>query len=197
MRFVKFFIVFFLLGLSFGFAKEGWQLDLGKGSGSVEFLAVGKPSFIKIRGRGENPQGVLVATQSGISGVVSFNLDSLDTGINLRNEHMKQKYLETPKFPKAELTITKMTLPPSFWSLDVVSLENISYEASLSLHGVKKTVNGMAQVERQKNTLDVKSDFKLKLKDFEINTPSFKGITVAEDVDVHIAFSAPLLIKQQ
>lgn len=176
--------------------SEKWQLDLSKSSGSVKFLAVGRPSFLKIRGEGGAPEGNLLVQSNSVMGTVSFNLGSLGTGIKLRDEHMKQKYLEIQKFPKAELKLTKISLPDTLWTADPVSFEGIPYEAVLSLHGSQKSVSGLAKVERHENVLNVESQFKLKLKDFDIVTPSFKGITMSEDVDVTVAFSTPIERKK-
>ena len=35
---------------------------------------------------------------------------SLDTGIDLRNKHMREKYLEVQKYPNAVLTVDRSTL---------------------------------------------------------------------------------------
>ena len=173
-----------------------WELNLNEASGSIQFLAVGRPSFLKIKGKGSAPQGSLFIQKSGIRGSISFNLDSLDTGIKLRNEHMKHKYLEIHKFPKAELKIIKISLPDTLWTDISTSLENVPYEGTLSLHGNQKKIDGLARIKREENDLNITSQFKIKLKDFGIETPSFKGITVSEDVDVSVSFKTPFQIKK-
>lgn len=44
----------------------------------------------------------------------SFNVDlaSIDTGIPLRNEHMRENFLHTAKFPKATFVLKKLIDPP-------------------------------------------------------------------------------------
>ena len=176
--------------------SQGWQLNLAQSTGSVRFLAVGRPSFLKIRGEGPAPEGNMFIRGNSVTGIVSFNLASLGTGIKMRDEHMKQKYLEVQKFPKAELKITKIDLPASLWTSQDAAFEDITYEGTLSLHGVQKVVSGLAKIERHENVLNVGSQFKIKLKDFNVEIPSFKGITVSEDVDVSVSFSAPFENKK-
>lgn len=86
--------------------QASWAKDLEllaqKDSGSVEFLAIGRPSAIKIRGKGTAPEGkvTLVSDKENriARGTLVFDMTSLDTGMDTRNEHMKEKYLETGKY---------------------------------------------------------------------------------------------------
>ena len=41
---------------------------------------------------------------------LTVRLDTLDTGIALRNKHMKETYLETDKFPEARLEVARAAL---------------------------------------------------------------------------------------
>ena len=69
-------------------------------STKVEFLAIGKPSAIKIRGKGEKLESKLQLAGKTLTGQFVFDLTSLNTGIDTRDEHMKEKYLETGKFKR-------------------------------------------------------------------------------------------------
>src|SRR5262245_17940595 len=91
--------------------NSSWFTDLASSKGTVEFEAIGRPSALKIHGKGEAPKGKLTVKDSQVSGQVSFRLDSLQTGIALRDKHMKEKYLESEKFPEATLQITKIEPP--------------------------------------------------------------------------------------
>src|SRR5438046_2728106 len=85
-----------------------WNLPVGGKNGEVEFLATGRPSALKIRGKIKEDAkdaltGKLQVTGANVTGTAKLALDMLDTGIDLRNKHMKEKYLETGKFPTAEV----------------------------------------------------------------------------------------------
>lgn len=173
-----------------------WSVVLDQGNGSVEFNAVGRPSAIKIKGKGTNAKGTLTLEGNRVSGIAIFALDSLDTGIKLRNEHMKTKYLETEKFPEARLTLSQITLPESFKG-DVAMAENVPFEGKLLLHGVEKLVKGNASVERKGAEVTLDAVFDLKISDFAIATPGFAGITMAEDVKVIVRTTAPISVSKQ
>ena len=165
-------------------------LDLDKGNGSVTFDAVGKPSALKIHAKGDAPKGRLTVTGGKVAGTVSLKLDSLDTGIGMRNEHMKKRYLETDKYPEARLTITELNLPANYAAPDFAA-DKLPFKGMLSLHGVEKPVEGTAKVSRSGDDLSLEAHFGLKIEDFEIKLPTFAGITMASDVSCGVEAKAP------
>jgi polyisoprenoid-binding protein YceI len=171
-----------------------YSLNLASGTSQVEFLAIGRPSAIKIRGKSSSLEGILKVIprndQMEIQGSVRLPLTSLDTGIEMRNRHMKEKYFEVGKFPNAELTITDARLPFAFAAGDFKS--KIPFQGILDLHGQKKPVNGMAEVERNGNDCKVKVEFSLQISHYGIPVPEFSGVTVAEEVQVTVTFATPM-----
>lgn len=174
--------------------SENWIANLDKGEGSVEFVAVGKPKAIKILGKGDQAKGQLTWEKGKGAGKVTFALASLETGINLRNEHMKKKYLETEKYPDATLVITSIALPSAKAQGDF-SVENAPFAGNLSLHGVTKPIQGTATVKRDGNQLQIESGFVIKITDFKIEVPSYMGITVADEVQVQVHSKSPIAIR--
>lgn len=169
--------------------------NLDQGSGGVEFNATGRPSALKIHGKGSAPKGSLVLEGTVASGSLSFDLESLDTGIKLRNEHMKTKYLEVGKYGKATLTIEKLSVPEAL-KTEAGKVEKAPFQGVLSLHGVQKPVSGFATIQRSGDQMTVAADFGIKTSEYGISTPSFAGITMAEDVQVAVQVSAPLVSQQ-
>ncbi len=96
---MKLIALFILISPSFALAAVTKLASVG---GSVETLAIGKPSFIKIRGKGEAPKGELIVEGKKASGNFEFSIASLDTGIELRNEHMRDNYLHVKDHPTAK-----------------------------------------------------------------------------------------------
>lgn len=146
-------------------------------SGKVEFLAIGKPSFLKVRGIGSAPTGELKVIGTKASGEFSFELASLDTDIALRNEHMKDKYLEVGKFPKAIIR---------FKDIEAKEGAKATIPAELELHGVKKTISMDAELQPSGEAKKATGTFKFKLTDFGIAIPSHLGVTIADEVTVTI-----------
>lgn len=156
---------------------ENTAKSLAIRSGKVEFLAIGKPSFLKVRGIGTAPIGELKLTGTKASGEFTFDLSTLDTDIALRNEHMKDKYLEVGKFPKATIR---------FKDVDAKEGAKSTIPAELELHGVKKTVSLDAELQPDGEAKKATGTFKFKLTDFGIAIPTHLGITIADEVTVTI-----------
>lgn len=142
----------------------------------VVFEAVGKPAFLKIKGEGARPTGHLAKTGPGLQGELRIPLNDLGTGIALRDEHMKEKYLETGKYPEAVLKLESVKSSAPNLDGDAVG----TFEGALTLHGQTKPVTG--PFEKKGST--VKASFSIKLSDFAIGVPKYAGITVAEDVKI-------------
>lgn len=173
-------------------------LDLENTKSRVEFLSIGNPGAIKIRGKLSEEKPVLKGTLrldgSALSGTATVLLDSFDTGIELRNKHMKEKYLETQKWKTAELTLTKMTLPDACLQKECEP-SKVPFEGTLALHGVNKPVSGVAGVKKTANELEANFEFKFPLSEFGIETPNFMGVTVAKEVTVSVAVNGNLVGK--
>jgi polyisoprenoid-binding protein YceI len=158
-------------------------LTLKPSKGDVQIEAVGRPAMVKIKGKGEGPTGALKIVGATVTGDITFTLDTLDTGIDLRNEHMKEKYLETKKHPKATLTLKEVALPAG-WTKEKPQVSGAKFKGELTLHGEKKPVEGTFEVTENK---ELKAKMELKISDYKIDIPSYLGITVADTVKVQIS----------
>ncbi len=172
----------------------GFETKLDPAQGGVEFQAVGRPSMLKIVGKGPTPVGAFTAEGEKVSGGFTVDLEKLETGISLRDRHMKEKYLEVGKFPKAELKLTSLKLPKALDGSNVAYKE-IPFEGSFKVHGVEKPVKGTADVTVDGGKLSGVATFAIKLSDFKIDIPKFAGITMAEDVKVVTRGGGPLSKK--
>ncbi len=160
-------------------------IDLSKAESQVEFLAIGKPSVLKIRGKLSEPNsvsGTFQMEKGQLSGSATLPLEKLDTGISLRNEHMKEKYLQVKQFPNAVLTLAPVTVGEGKKSYDG------EFKGKLSLHGVEKDVTGKAKIEESTGKWSGSLSFTVALSDFSIDIPSYMGITVSKTVDVEAKF---------
>jgi polyisoprenoid-binding protein YceI len=183
-------IAIVLLAGSLSARAENWAVDLSKGSGSVEFKAVGRPAMLKIVGKGSKPKGRFEVQSGKVSGMATFDLKSLDTGIGLRDKHMKEKYLEVSKHPEASLEITRIDLPAKAAGGDFS--ENAPFEGKLTVHGVTQPVKGTAKVVKSNGKISAEVEFGIKMKSFNIDVPTYAGITVAEDVAIRVEFTSPV-----
>ncbi len=168
-------------------------LNLDQGSGSVEFHATGHPSAIKIVGKGEKPHGNFIVAGHQVTGEAHFELATLNTGIDMRDRHMKEKYLEVQKYPEARLTITKMELPKDL--SEGASISPAQFTGSLALHGLEKSIVGTANIKREGNQVSLEAQFSLKIADYGITLPSFAGITMADEVQISVLDTVPVTDK--
>ena len=140
----------------------------------VTFDAVG-PAGFKLQGKTQD----LKVEENGEQLTVSVFLGKLDTGIELRNKHMKEKYLEVEKFPQTQLTLKKS---------DVTNKGNGELQGSLKLHGVEKPITVKYTAQADGKSVKMQGTFKLNFKDFGISVPTYLGITVKPDIEVSARF---------
>lgn len=151
---------------------------LKSSSGEVKFTAIGKPGFLKINGQsnGKYPTGTANFNNGKADGEFEFTLKEFNTGINLRDEHMKNKYLEIGKFPTAKLAFKDISIKDSNSDYDG------TFNGNLTLHGVTKPVSG--KVKYTGKDKKIVANFSVKVSDFQIPVPKYLGVTVSESVDI-------------
>jgi polyisoprenoid-binding protein YceI len=157
--------------------------------------AIGSPSAAAVafsaRGTaGLNIEGVtheLALEERDGNVVFRVPLAGLDTGISLRNRHMRG-YLDVMHFPMAELDVSK--------SLVALASPGTPKESdatgTLTLHGVSKPCSVHYRVEQvQSGEYRVHGATRIDIRDFGIAVPTYLGITVDPAVAIQVDFSVP------
>lgn len=144
---------------------------------AVEFLAIGNPSLLKIRGKGAKASGKLALDVGKLSGEILVDLTPIDTGMSLRNRHMHEKYLETNEHPHAKLSLDAIKLPEEDFGE-----KEFAFTGKLTVKGVEKSIQGTAIISKSEEKLTATAKFKFKISEFGIDIPSFAGVTVADEV---------------
>ena len=125
---------------------------------------------------------------SSLEGSLAVDLRTVDTGIDLRNEHLREKYLEVDKGAGYDQAI-----------LSDVTLQGVnpdgpagkgSFTGSLMLHGVKKTVMGPVELRQAGTGWRVRASFPVNLPDYNIDKPRYLGVGVKDTVQVSVTFTA-------
>ena len=175
---MKLFLTIFLFcSLSYG-AVKAQQFEFKPEAGKVGFKTKGWPNLVTIKGEGKGVTGSLTQNEGKVSGELVFDLSTLKTGIELRDSHMKDNYLEVKQFPTAKLKLTDVEFPKD---LD----GDMKFKGMMTLHGVEKEVEGKAELDNDDGNIKMTAEIPVKLSDFKIAIPSYKGITVAEKVSIH------------
>ena len=146
------------------------------GDARVVFKAAG-PAGLSFEGKGRD----IKLKEEGGSVVVSVKLDGIATGIELRDRHMKEKYLETAKYPTATLEVDKAKL--HFPDGGAVSG---SADGKLTLHGVTRQVKVSYRADGDSKQAKVDGSMRINMKDFKIEVPNYLGVTVKPMVDVEV-----------
>lgn len=119
---------------------------------------------------------------------VVVDLASLDTGIALRNRHMRENHLHTDRFPEAVFTATRVdNAPPG--GLARGSRTECVVAGDFALHGVTKPLAvSVSIVRRPDGALEVDARFEVDLSDFEIPRPKFLLLKLDEvqHVTIHL-----------
>jgi polyisoprenoid-binding protein YceI len=98
-----------------------------------------------------NPDNLLDDPQAHFT----VDLNTLDTGIALRNEHLRSEgWLNTAKYPSAEFTLTRIVSPTQPTPLPDGKTVPVQAEGQLTLHGVTKTIPVAAELTWIKGTQD-------------------------------------------
>ncbi len=135
--------------------------------------------------------GTLTLGTSGpvrLKGEISVDLASLDTGISLRNQHLREKYLEVSRgtgFDHAVLSELRLDDADGEGFLG-----KTGFAGKLLLHGVTRDVAGTAQIQKEGAELRAEASFPLSLSDFGIEPPEYLGVGVANKLLVKIRLSA-------
>lgn len=123
------------------------------------------------------------------SGELRVELATLDTGISLRNGHLRGDYLEVergPDFREAVLSGIVLDDPPPGGG----GRRETRFSGSLALHGVRRAIEGEAELRRRDGRLQVEAVFRLSLEAFGIPPPRYLGIGVRDDVEITVRFEA-------
>lgn len=169
-----------MTSLLFLFDASAYAAQLTPDKGDIKFTATGKPGFLKIRGesKGQPPKGTIKVDGGKATGTLEFDLNNFSTGISMRDEHMKEKYLEVKKYPTAKLTLKPLEVTDKELKTDFKK----EFQGTLLLHGVSKDVAGTLTYKASDKS--VAANFTLKVSDYKIDIPKYMGVVVSENVDV-------------
>jgi polyisoprenoid-binding protein YceI len=146
---------------------------------SVKWEGTGSPGFLSIEGKGGKVKGAIKTDKDGkVSGTFDFDLSTLDSGIELRNDHMKNKYLEIKKFPTASLVLNPTVMPKQGY---------FNWTGSLTLHGVTNKVGGVAFLEGKQ----IEAKFSIETPDYKIKKATYMGVGLDDKINIVVLIDSP------
>jgi polyisoprenoid-binding protein YceI len=121
--------------------------------------------------------------QGAVRGALRVELQTLETGIGIRDRHMKNNYLEVEKGPGFSTATIE--------DIRVEKLEGKTvFSAMLSLHGQKKKVTGAAELQQKDGKIRVQAQFPVKVSEFEIPAPTYLGVGVKDEIQIKVSLMA-------
>jgi len=115
--------------------------------------------------------------------VLKAKIKDMKTGMGLRDKHTN-KYLESEKFPEAELTVDKSKLKFPEDKKSVTSKATGSFK----MHGVTVEESFEYTAERHGSDLIVSGKMEVNINDHKIETPCYLGVCVDPKVKVDVKF---------
>ena len=122
---------------------------------------------------------------------VSIDLTTLDTGISMRNDHMRNRFLQVEQFPKADFKSVSITGPKT---VAANKPAEFTVSGDMTIHGVTKRVTAPVRVvlipesELTKSSrgpgdwIHATAEFAIKLSDFGIAVPQTLGMKLSNDI---------------
>jgi len=140
--------------------------DIAVSASKCEFFAKADVGILEFTGTGCTITGKPKVDGGKVTGEFTVDVGSLDAG--LRTKHMREKYLETAKYPKATL------------KLDPMPEAGGDFTGKLTLHGVEKPIKGKAE----KTGGGWSFKFDVKTSEFGIAKAGYEGIEIADTIAV-------------
>lgn len=165
----------FLFALSFHGLSQVFMTE----KGSVEFLS--KAPLNEFVGKSAHLNGLVNLEENLLDFYVDLN--TLNTGIGLRDRHMRENYLETKKYPYAEFTGKINAIP----TLENGQSRSVTAKGKFKIHGVEKEIEVPGKLTAiSKNELQLDASFKVLLSDYNIDIPKVVFYELAEEQEVTI-----------
>jgi polyisoprenoid-binding protein YceI len=127
----------------------------------------------------------------GAIGLLRCDLRTLKTGIDTRDEHMRDRYLQTKDYPYAFFQLAKVGgLPDTLKEGQTYTSQG---EGWFYIHGHKRLTTATLHVTRQDRgdarAVKVRAEFEVKLDDYAIERPKAVFMKLAESIVVEAVFS--------
>lgn len=157
------------------------QAAITSPSGSSVLLSMPGPAGLRIEGTTHE----LTISERDEELVFEVPLSGVDTGIGLRNRHLRG-YLDVAHFPRAELRVARKTVQfpaPGKWAESDVP-------GTLTIRGVSRpcTVHYRAEGGAA-GEVRVRGTTGIDMRDFGVEVPSYLGVTVDPAVSIQVDFS--------
>lgn len=170
-----------ILSLVFLFQSQTFGQKYQGDKGEIVFIS--KAPLSEFEGKSTELNGLLDLEKNLLDFFIDLN--TLKTGIGLRDRHMRENYLETKKFPFAEFSGKLKTVPTLINGQTV----NVVAVGKFKIHGVEKIMEVPGQLSLKGNELLLQANFNVLLSDHKISVPKVMFYELAEEQIVNISIA--------
>lgn len=147
--------------------------------GYVEFVSTAP--MLEFKGKSDHLAGLVDLEKNLVDFYIDLN--TLDTGINLRNNHMRDSYLETEKYPFAEFTGKII----SDYSKLPQEAQEVTVSGIFNIHGVEREMEIKGKLTPDGNGLKLDASWVVLLEDHNIDRPRVVFYELADEQTVNIS----------
>lgn len=137
----------------------------------VSFFATGSPGFLSIEGKTTD----ITLVDDGEQLAFTVPIASVDTGIALRDQHMRDKYVQADQFPDLVLVLPRSAVA---FPAEKGRMSEGTVEATFTTHGVALPVTVTYTAKRKTESWTVSASFPFDVSKHGIEIPSYMGVTI-------------------
>ncbi|MCB9357653.1 MAG: YceI family protein [Calditrichaeota bacterium] len=145
----------------------------------------------KIVGRTREVRGKVTLDLSNLrnaaKGTITVPLEGLDTGLSLRNQHMRTNHLHTETYPEVQFALKRIV------SADPADISrggtaSVLLEGELTLHGVARVyeILGTLSYDQPSGKLRVLCEWPISLAEHEIPRPAFLFMRLSDTQEITV-----------
>ena len=117
-----------------------------------------------------------------VGGSLLVKLDTLETGISMRDRHMKENYLEVGKGNGYHTAV-----------LENIHIDNANgkgtFKGTLTLHGQTREIVGTSVLQQKDGGVQVEAQFPVKVSEFQIPKPTYLGVGVRDEIQIKVTLN--------
>jgi len=166
------YVIVALIPISNGYAQQ-FKTESGK----IEFVS--RASIETFSGTSNTLTGLIDLEKGSVDFYIDLN--TIKTGIKLRDEHMRETYLETDKYPFAEFTGSM-----NGFNIAVADTQNVIVTGNFTIHGVSKPRTIRGRVHYSPESLYIDAAWEVLLSDHAIDIPKVLFLKLADNQQVTI-----------
>lgn len=149
------------------------------GKPAVSFFAEGSPGFLDIEGT----SSTLTTTDDGTKLTFTVPMSTVKTGIDLRDDHMNNEYVQIATYPNAVMTLNKADVK---WPDASTSKTSGTVAGTFNIHGKDQAVSVAYTINKTSSGHKVSSSFKFDCSKAGITIPAYMGVTVDPKMEAKV-----------